>query len=49
MYNDTDFRLFGKPTSRPYRRMGVTLAYGEQPVTELVEKAKEMASYIEVV
>lgn len=49
MYNDTDFRLFGKPTSRPYRRMGVTLAYGEQPVTELVEKAKEIASYIEVI
>jgi phosphoribosylglycinamide formyltransferase 2 len=49
MYNDTDFRLFGKPTSRPYRRMGVTLAYGEQSVTELVEKAKEIASYIEVI
>jgi phosphoribosylglycinamide formyltransferase 2 len=48
-YLDTDFRLFGKPSSRPYRRMGITLAYGEQPVVELVEKAKEIASYIEVV
>ncbi len=23
----TDFRIFGKPTSRPYRRMGVVLTY----------------------
>ena len=26
---DTDIRLFGKPNSRPYRRMGVALAKGE--------------------
>jgi phosphoribosylglycinamide formyltransferase 2 len=25
----TDIRLFGKPTARPYRRMGVTLAYDD--------------------
>jgi len=24
----TDIRIFGKPTTRPYRRMGVALAYG---------------------
>jgi hypothetical protein len=29
--------------------MGVTLAYGEQPVAELVEKAKEIASFIQVI
>src|SRR5690606_34001507 len=26
----SDFRLFGKPTSRPYRRMGVVLAYDDK-------------------
>ncbi|HLP52316.1 MAG TPA: ATP-grasp domain-containing protein, partial [Chitinophagales bacterium] len=25
----TDIRIFGKPTTRPYRRMAVTLAYDE--------------------
>jgi len=25
---NTDIRIFGKPTTRPYRRMAVTLAYG---------------------
>ena len=48
-YFDTDFRFFGKPSSRPYRRMGVTLAYGEQPVSDLVEKAKEIAALIDVI
>ena len=39
----TDFRLFGKPTSRPYRRMGVVLTYDtlETPIEEIVERAKE--------
>ena len=26
---NTDVRLFGKPTTRPYRRMAVALAYDE--------------------
>jgi phosphoribosylglycinamide formyltransferase 2 len=46
----TDFRLFGKPTSRPYRRMGVTLTYDNlnTPIEEIVEKAKKMATLVQV-
>jgi len=38
----TDFRIFGKPTSRPYRRMGVVLTHDtlQTPIEEIVEKAK---------
>lgn len=45
---NADIRLFGKPTTRPYRRMGVVLVSGEVSVEELVEKAKEAASKIEI-
>jgi phosphoribosylglycinamide formyltransferase 2 len=45
---NTDFKLFGKPTTRPYRRMAVALAYGTENVTELVEIAKDVASKISV-
>jgi phosphoribosylglycinamide formyltransferase 2 len=45
---DTDLRIFGKPTTRPYRRMAVTLAYGEEDVRTLVAKAQEMAALITV-
>lgn len=44
----TDFKLFGKPTTRPYRRMAVALAFGDENVTDLVERAKEVAGLIEV-
>ncbi|WP_417368257.1 formate-dependent phosphoribosylglycinamide formyltransferase [Flavobacterium beibuense] len=46
----TDFRLFGKPTSRPYRRMGVSLTYDttSTPVEEVVEKAKAAAALVKV-
>ncbi len=46
----TDFRLFGKPTSRPYRRMGVVLANDtlETPIEEVTERAKETAKLIQV-
>ncbi len=44
----TDIRLFGKPTARPYRRMGVALASGDEPVEALVDKAKRAASSVEV-
>ncbi len=46
----TDFRLFGKPTSRPYRRMGVVLSYDklETPIEEIVERAKETAKLVTV-
>jgi phosphoribosylglycinamide formyltransferase 2 len=47
----TDFRLFGKPTSRPYRRMGVVLTYDElnSPIEKVVERAKETAQLVEVI
>lgn len=46
----TDFRLFGKPTSRPYRRMGVALTYDNlnASVKDVVEKAKDAASLVQV-
>ena len=46
----TDFRLFGKPTSRPYRRMAVVLSYDtlQTPIEEIVERAKETAKLIMV-
>jgi phosphoribosylglycinamide formyltransferase 2 len=47
----TDFRLFGKPTSRPYRRMGVVLSYDTlaTPIEEIIERAKETAKLVTVV
>ena len=46
----TDFRLFGKPTSRPYRRMGVALVSDslDTPVEDIVEKAKIAAALVKV-
>lgn len=44
---DTDIKLFGKPDSRPYRRMGVALASGET-TTEAREKATRAASKISI-
>ncbi|MBD3583897.1 formate-dependent phosphoribosylglycinamide formyltransferase [Flavobacterium selenitireducens] len=46
----TDFRLFGKPTSRPYRRMGVALVSdtADTSVEEVVEKAKAAAKLVKV-
>ncbi|MFN7100409.1 MAG: phosphoribosylglycinamide formyltransferase 2, partial [Flavobacterium sp.] len=46
----TDFRFFGKPTSRPYRRMGVALVNDslETPIETVVEKAKKAAGLITV-
>lgn len=48
MEENTEVRIFGKPTTRPYRRMAVTLAFGEESVQELVEKAKKNAAKIQV-
>ena len=45
---NTDFKIFGKPATRAYRRMAVTLAYGKETTKELVEKAKKVASKIQV-
>jgi phosphoribosylglycinamide formyltransferase 2 len=46
----TDFRIFGKPSSRPYRRMGVSLVNNhlETPIEEIVELAKKAASLVKV-
>ena len=46
--NNASFILFGKLTSRPYRRMGVALAYGNEDVNELVSLAKRVSSEIKV-
>jgi phosphoribosylglycinamide formyltransferase 2 len=44
---DIDLRLFGKPSSRPFRRMGVALAKGKD-VLEAREKANRAASKIKI-
>jgi len=46
----TDFRLFGKPTSRPYRRMGVALVSDtvDTSVEGIIEKAKAAAALVTV-
>ncbi len=45
---NTDFKIFGKPSARPYRRMAVALAYGSNEVSELVTIAKSVAEKIKV-
>lgn len=47
----TDLRIFGKPSTRPYRRMGVALAYDglESDVSEIVKKAKQQAQKVKVI
>lgn len=45
---NADVRIFGKPSTRPYRRMAVTLAYGDEEVGSLVKKAKKLADEIKV-
>lgn len=47
-FPNTDFKIFGKPNTRPYRRMAVALSYGNEDVKTLVDKAKEVASSISV-
>jgi len=47
-FKNTDFKIFGKPTTRPYRRMAVALAYGNEDTSVLVEKAKEVSAKIKV-
>lgn len=46
----TDFRIFGKPTSRPYRRMGVVLSHDSlaAPIEEIIERAKATSKLITV-
>ena len=47
-FTNTDFKIFGKPKTRPYRRMAVALAYGNEDTSVLVEKAKNVAAKIKV-
>jgi len=47
----SDFKLFGKPTTRPYRRMGVVLTYDrseKETMDELRSRAARIASGITV-
>ncbi len=46
--SNADFRVFGKPATRPYRRMAVTLTYGNEEVKDLVTKAKDLAGLIKI-
>ena len=45
---NTDFRIFGKPSTRPYRRMGIGLASGDlnSSIDALRELAKKVADTI---
>ncbi len=47
----TDFRIFGKPTSRPFRRMGVVLTHGnlDEDISKITEKAEKLASEVKVI
>lgn len=47
---DVDVRIFCKPSTRVNRRMGVVLVSGptDAPLDELRDKAKRIASYVEV-
>jgi phosphoribosylglycinamide formyltransferase 2 len=49
---NTDIRLFGKPTTRPFRRMAVVLTYDNNVHTNmnnLREKGASLASLIEII
>jgi phosphoribosylglycinamide formyltransferase 2 len=48
MSDGADIRIFGKPTSRPYRRMGVALATGAT-TDEAREKARDAAHKVHIV
>jgi phosphoribosylglycinamide formyltransferase 2 len=43
----TDVRIFAKPTSRPYRRMGVTLATGSD-IEDARRKARDAAAKVRI-
>jgi phosphoribosylglycinamide formyltransferase 2 len=45
---DTDVRIFGKPVTRPWRRMGVALARAED-APAAVELAKQAAAAVRIV
>ena len=47
LFTDSDVRIFGKPSKRPFRRMGVALVSGEN-VDELRDKAKKVAGCVKI-
>ncbi|MBW2936660.1 formate-dependent phosphoribosylglycinamide formyltransferase [Aureisphaera sp. CAU 1614] len=46
----SDFRIFGKPSSRPYRRMGVVVTYDSVngDVEKVTQRAKELVKKVKV-
>ena len=48
--SNTDVRLFGKPTTRPYRRMGVVLIYDDVNINmnAMIEKAKTLRNQVSI-
>lgn len=49
--SNTDVRLFGKPTTRPYRRMGVVLTYDnlQSDINAVKQKAIDLSKQITIV
>jgi len=47
-FKDTDFKIFGKPTTRKYRRMAVALAFGNEKAEDLIQRAKAVATKIKI-
>ncbi|MCB0457326.1 MAG: ATP-grasp domain-containing protein, partial [Flavobacteriaceae bacterium] len=47
----SDFRIFGKPSSRPYRRMGVVVTYDslDANVVSVKDRAKALAKKVTVI
>jgi phosphoribosylglycinamide formyltransferase 2 len=47
----TDYRIFGKPTARPNRRMGVALVNDslETPIEEIIERVKAAAKLVKII
>jgi phosphoribosylglycinamide formyltransferase 2 len=47
----TDIRIFNKPTTRPYRRMAVVLTYDktESDINIITQKAKDFAKQIKII
>ena len=48
--NNTDVRLFAKPTTRPYRRMGVVLTYDnlQSDINVVKQKAIDLSKQISI-
>lgn len=47
-YPNSDIRVFGKPSTRPFRRMAIALSFGEEHIDYHIEKAKKIAAQMRV-